>query len=120
MIADQDLNQDGLSCPKHVMRCKAALVKIPNGKLLRVILTDPRCHHDIQLLVNDQGDRIEHMETRNGVIEYWIRRHDRSPFCGGMTQTVGHPSAMRFASLLPDLREQLVSGSPAPAVRLHM
>lgn len=120
MIADQDLDLCGLNCPQHVMRCKAALVKTPEGKLLHVVLTDPRCHHDIQLLVHDQGDRIEHTETRAGVIEYWIRRHERSAFGGRMIQTAGHTVAARFMSLLSGLRDRLANGSPAPAIRLHM
>ncbi|WP_297526730.1 sulfurtransferase TusA family protein [Thiohalobacter sp.] len=75
MSLKQTLDLSGLNCPQHVMRCKAALARMPAGGLLHVRLTDPRCDHDIELLVHALGDRIERVETRAGATEYWIRRY---------------------------------------------
>mgnify|MGYP001813123829 CR=1 FL=1 len=111
MIADRDLNLSGLNCPQHVMRCKAALVKTPGGGLLHVVATDPRCNHDIQLLVRSQGDEIEHMETRPGVTEYWIRRHAAAETGQGITPRVGHAAC--FTLMVPGLWDRLPPLRPA-------
>lgn len=120
MIADQALNLSGLNCPQHVMRCKAALVKTLGGRLLHVVVTDPRCHHDIRLLVSALGDEIEHMETHAGVTEYWVRRHARTVLGNGRAKTAVQVSAAWFTDALNGLRERLEPGTPAPVPGLHM
>lgn len=114
MIADRNLDLSGLNCPQHVMRCKAALVKTPGGGLLQVVATDPRCNHDIQLLVRSQGDEIEHMETRAGVTEYWIRRHASAKTGQGFTPGVRH--AAWFTPIVSGLWERLPPLRPAASV----
>jgi TusA-related sulfurtransferase len=115
MIADKDLNLSGLNCPQHVMRCKAALVKTPGGGLLHVVVTDPRCDHDIRLLVSAQGDEIEHMETHAGVREYWIRRHAWSGFGSGIVRTTVHATTPWFGGWLNGLLDRLLPWTPAQA-----
>ena len=114
VITRRNLDLSGLNCPQHVMRCKAALVTTQGGELLHVVMTDPRCHNEIPLLVRALGDEIERMETRSGVTEYWIRRQHQAATGRGVSQWDDLAPGQRFAELVSGLWGRFLPVQPVP------
>lgn len=66
MDFDKELDARGLKCPLPILRCKKGLAEIQNGKVLKVVATDPGSVKDFQAFCRQTGHEMLSTETSEG------------------------------------------------------
>lgn len=64
----------GLACPQPLLAMRRALREHPEGRLLRVLATDPASERDFRSYAELSGRPLLRCERVGGVYSYWLRR----------------------------------------------
>lgn len=71
---DFEVDACGLMCPMPLLRLKKALQGLENGKVVRVLATDPAAVLDFGVYAEQAGHGILCSEEQAGVLYFWIRK----------------------------------------------
>ena len=71
---DFEVDACGLMCPLPLLRLKKALQGLENGKVVRVLATDPAAVLDFGVFIEQVGHGLLHREEEGGVLYFWIRK----------------------------------------------
>lgn len=71
---DFEVDACGLMCPLPLLRLKKALQGVENGKVVRVLATDPAAVLDFGVFVEQAGHDLLHSEEDGGVLRFLIRK----------------------------------------------
>jgi len=74
MNFDKELDVRGLVCPLPLLRTKKSLADMSNGKILRVIATDPGTEIDFQVYVEESGNELLSFSEVNYEFTYYIKK----------------------------------------------
>ena len=72
---DETLDCRGLSCPMPMLKLKKALSKLPVGKTLRMMGTDPGTKNDIEKNVTKEGFKFLGFREEDGFTAYYIQKN---------------------------------------------
>ncbi|MDR0564143.1 MAG: sulfurtransferase TusA family protein [Azoarcus sp.] len=74
MEFDKDVDARGLSCPLPVLRLKRALADLPNGRVVRVLTSDPASVKDFEAFVRQTGhEMLSQKEMPDSTYEFFVR-----------------------------------------------
>ncbi|MGA7801945.1 MAG: sulfurtransferase TusA family protein [Gammaproteobacteria bacterium] len=104
------LDTSGLTCPMHVLMCKAKLARMEAGDELRFVGTDRGCLLEIPLLVSYTGCELVEQGTSAGRYHFRIRRRSRRRNGSCTAAPVRRPPRRALAVALAWL-----TGRPRPA-----
>ena len=79
-FSNRHLDVTGHHCPRPVLHCKAALLKMHRGEILHLVASDPDSLREIPLLVTARGDELLEVHTYQGQLHFHIRSHS-DPLC---------------------------------------
>jgi len=71
---DFEVDASGLMCPLPLLRLKKALQGLENGKVVRVLATDPAAVLDFGVFVEQAGHGRLHRDEQGGVMCFLIRK----------------------------------------------
>lgn len=71
---DFEVDACGLMCPLPLLRLKKALQAIEEGKVVRVLATDPAAVLDFGVFVEQAGHGLLHRSEADGVLFFLIRK----------------------------------------------
>jgi tRNA 2-thiouridine synthesizing protein A len=71
---DFEVDACGLMCPLPLLRLKKALQGLDNGKVVRVLATDPAAVLDFGVFVEQAGHGLLHSGEEAGVWRFLIRK----------------------------------------------
>ncbi|HWI15236.1 MAG TPA: sulfurtransferase TusA family protein [Burkholderiales bacterium] len=72
--ADTELDVSGYNCPIPLLRTKKALAGMAEGKVLRVVSTDPGSEIDFRVYTEKAGHALLAVEERDGSYIFHIRK----------------------------------------------
>jgi TusA-related sulfurtransferase len=68
------LDLKGLKCPLPALKARKALKNVPPGGELEVLCTDPMASIDIPNLIRETGDVLVSQGTKDGVLQFVVRK----------------------------------------------
>jgi tRNA 2-thiouridine synthesizing protein A len=71
---DFEVDACGLMCPLPLLRLKKALQSLEQGKVVRVLATDPASVLDFGVFVEQAGHALLHRSEESGVLCFLIRK----------------------------------------------
>ena len=71
---DEVLDVKGLNCPLPILRTKLALSKMPSGKVLHVMATDPHSVVDFRAFCARTEHELLRLDRGDDLFEFFIRR----------------------------------------------
>ncbi len=71
---DFEVDACGLMCPLPLLRLKKALQAMDEGKVVRVLATDPAAVLDFGVFVEQAGHGLLNSSEENGVLSFLIRK----------------------------------------------
>lgn len=71
---DQELDASGLNCPLPILRAKKALNGMDNGKVLRIIATDPGSVKDFEAFSKQTGNELLSSSEEGGKFIFFIKK----------------------------------------------
>lgn len=71
---DFEVDACGLMCPLPLLRLKKALQGLDDGKVVRVLATDPAAVLDFGVFIEQAGHSLLKSEEHNGVLRFLIRK----------------------------------------------
>jgi len=71
---DFEVDACGLMCPLPLLRLKKALQAMEEGKVVRVLATDPAAVLDFGVFVEQAGHGLLHRSEEGGVLFFLIRK----------------------------------------------
>jgi len=106
---DHYLEVIGLHCPQPIINCKAKLVRMAKGEILKFVASDSSSLKEIPLLINALGEELIAVREIAGYYRYTIRRIS--------TATRGRPAPAGFpgSTGLAALAQLLSTGKPLEA-----
>ncbi|MFQ5643508.1 MAG: sulfurtransferase TusA family protein [Thiogranum sp.] len=72
---DHYVDVSGLHCPQPVISCKATLVGMAEGEILKLVASDHSSLSEIPRLVESMGDELIGVRKIAGCYQYTIRRN---------------------------------------------
>lgn len=72
---DQELDARGLNCPLPILRAKKAIASLDNGKVLKIMATDPGSVKDFEAFCKQTGNELLASNETSGEFEFLIRKH---------------------------------------------
>jgi tRNA 2-thiouridine synthesizing protein A len=72
--ADVEIDVSGYNCPIPLLRTKKALSGMSEGKILRVVSTDPGSEIDFRVYTEKTGHPLLSVEERDGTYIFLIRK----------------------------------------------
>ncbi|MEJ2686727.1 MAG: sulfurtransferase TusA family protein [Gammaproteobacteria bacterium] len=106
---EHTLDASGLTCPLHVLMCRAELARMEIGEELCFVGTDRGCLLEIPLLARYCGCEMVEQRSNGGRHQFRIRRRYR----GGGTRAVRPPLRHRARRKLGVALAWLVGDPPA-------
>lgn len=70
----EELNITGLSCPGPLLKLKAKINESENGKLLKVIASDPAFANDVKSWAKASGNTLHKVEKEKGLIYAYVEK----------------------------------------------
>ena len=74
MDFDETLDCKGLSCPMPIIKLAKAMKKMPSGKVLQMIGTDPGSKEDVPKWCNKTGNELLGSAEESGANIFYIRK----------------------------------------------
>ena len=74
MEFDETLDCKGLSCPMPIIKLAKAMKKLPSGKVLQMIGTDPGSKEDVPKWCNKTGNQLVGTAEDDGANVFYIRK----------------------------------------------
>ncbi len=71
---DEQLDTGGLTCPMPLLKAKQALHKLEQGKVLKVVATDPGSQRDFKAFVDQSDHKMLESFSIDGQYTYIIQR----------------------------------------------
>ena len=71
---DETLDCSGLSCPMPIIKLAKTMKKLPSGKVLEMMGTDPGSKEDVPKWCSKTGNVLLETVEENGVYKYYIRK----------------------------------------------
>ncbi len=71
---DFEVDACGLMCPLPLLRLKKALQGVEDGKVVRVLATDPAAVLDFGVFVEQAGHGLLGSNERDGILYFLIRK----------------------------------------------
>ena len=72
--ADETLDCKGLSCPMPIIKLAKTMKKMPSGKVLEMLGTDPGSKEDVPKWCTKTGNEFVDSAEESGVYKYYIRK----------------------------------------------
>ena len=72
-MTTETLDVKGLNCPLPILRAKAAIKKMPSGKVLEVLATDPGSVADFDAFCRATGHELMESGEEEGVYRFLIK-----------------------------------------------
>jgi tRNA 2-thiouridine synthesizing protein A len=74
MVANQELDVQGLKCPLPILRTKKMLAQMTTGQVLHVLATDAAAVGDFAAFARQTGNTLLEHKANEGVFEFWLQR----------------------------------------------
>ena len=74
MEFDETLDCKGLSCPMPIIKLAKAMKKMPSGKVLQMIGTDPGSKEDVPKWCSKTGNQLLGSADEGGANVFYIRK----------------------------------------------
>ena len=74
MEFDETLDCKGLSCPMPIIKLAKAMKKLPSGKVLELVGTDPGSKEDVPKWCSKTGNEFLEATEGDGLYKYYIRK----------------------------------------------
>lgn len=74
IIANYELNAEGLRCPEPVMLVRKQIRTMQNGEILHIIADDPASTRDIPSFCQFMDHRLLQSHTQSTPYHYWIQK----------------------------------------------
>ena len=71
---DFEVDACGLMCPLPLLRLKKALQGVEDGKVVRVLATDPAAVLDFGVFIEQAGHGLLSSNERDGILYFLIRK----------------------------------------------
>jgi len=71
---DEELDATGLNCPLPILRAKKSLANLENGKVLRIIATDPGSVKDFEAFAKQTGNELMSTTEDAGKFFFLIKK----------------------------------------------
>lgn len=72
--SDETLDCQGLSCPMPIIKLAKTMKKMPSGKVLEMLGTDPGSKEDVPKWCAKTGNEFVESVEENGIYKYYIRK----------------------------------------------
>ncbi len=73
-MADKTLDAKGANCPIPIIKVKKAIVEVPVGGTLEVLVTDPGSVADFEAFCHATGNTLIEQSEASGVYRFLIQR----------------------------------------------
>jgi len=70
---DETLDCRGLSCPMPLLKTKKAMGKLPSGKILEILGTDPGTRNDLPSFAGKAGHEYLGEKEDEGFIRFYLK-----------------------------------------------
>lgn len=74
MIADRELDTQGLRCPEPIMMLRKTIREMTSGQILHIIADDPATIRDIPGFCRHMDHHLLESQTEQKPYHYWIRK----------------------------------------------
>ncbi len=71
---DETLDCKGLSCPMPIIKLAKTMKKMPSGKVLEMLGTDPGSKEDVPKWCKKTGNEFIEAVEESGVYKFYIRK----------------------------------------------
>jgi TusA-related sulfurtransferase len=71
---DLELDTCGLNCPLPILKAKKSLATLQEGKVLKVMSTDPGAQRDFAAFAKQTGNELLHQVTDGQTYQVWLKR----------------------------------------------
>lgn len=71
---DLEVDASGLNCPLPLLRLKKGLMEVGEGRVIKIIATDPAAHLDIGVYIEQTGHTMIKFLKQQGAQIFYIKK----------------------------------------------